>query len=64
MPASIISAIQFRIPVSQVCVYLGGFLPVVPAETQKQIRAVIERVGSEQYLAPLKAQLPEGSGSV
>jgi ATP-dependent DNA helicase RecQ len=32
---------------------------VVPAETQQQIRAVIERVGSAQYLAPLKAQLPE-----
>ncbi len=32
---------------------------VVPAELQKQIRAAIEAVGSAEYLAPIKARLPE-----
>jgi ATP-dependent DNA helicase RecQ len=32
---------------------------VVPAELQAQIRAAIDAVGSLQYLAPLKARLPE-----
>jgi ATP-dependent DNA helicase RecQ len=32
---------------------------VVPAPIQKQIRAVIERVGAVAYLAPIKAELPE-----
>ena len=32
---------------------------VVPQVVQRQIRAAIEEVGSVQYLAPLKARLPE-----
>ncbi len=32
---------------------------VIPADVQKQIRAAIEAVGSAQYLAPIKARLPE-----
>lgn len=32
---------------------------VVPQELQKQIRAAIDAVGSAQYLAPIKARLPE-----
>lgn len=32
---------------------------VVPQEVQHQIRAAIEEVGSVQYLAPIKARLPE-----
>jgi hypothetical protein len=32
---------------------------VVPGEVQRQIRASIEAVGSVQYLAPIKARLPE-----
>ncbi len=32
---------------------------VVPQELQKQIRAAIDTVGSAQYLAPIKARLPE-----
>ncbi len=32
---------------------------IVPADVQRQIRAAIEQVGSAQYLAPIKARLPE-----
>ncbi len=32
---------------------------VVPADVQRQIRAAIETTGSVEYLAPLKARLPE-----
>ncbi len=32
---------------------------VVPADAQRQIRAAIETVGSVEYLAPIKARLPE-----
>jgi ATP-dependent DNA helicase RecQ len=32
---------------------------VVPAEVQQQVRAVIQSVGSVEYLAPIKAGLPE-----
>jgi len=32
---------------------------VVSGELQKQIRAAIEALGSVEYLAPLKARLPE-----
>jgi ATP-dependent DNA helicase RecQ len=32
---------------------------VIPAETQKQIRAAIEAVGAAEYLAPIKFRLPE-----
>jgi len=33
---------------------------VVPADTQKKIHVAIEKVGSADYLAPIKALLPEG----
>jgi hypothetical protein len=32
---------------------------VVPADVQQQVRAAIQAVGSVDYLAPLKAHLPE-----